>query len=208
MPGWQLPHSRDHRAWAGHVREHEERIDRVRVELTQLRLDLEQRGQFRGEQQLAVVLVQEQRLLAEAVAREQQAPAALIPDGKGEHALQGVHHRLAVFLIQVNQHLGIGVRCELVPPPPEVLAQLRVVVDLAVERRPHRSVLVAQRLMAPGYVHDRQTAGADRHPAGRIAVHPLVVGSTVAQGRAHRPHRAAVGVLRTPCNTAHSGKHR
>ncbi len=207
-PGSELAHAADDRARTRHVGEHEEGVDRVGIELAQLRLDREQRGQFRGEQQLAVVLVQEQRLLAETVARDQQAAGALIPEGEGEHALQRVHHRLAVLLVEVHQHLGVAAGRKAVAAAPQVFAQLRVVVDLAVEGGPDRAVLVAQRLVTAVDVHDRKAPRADRHAGGLICVNPLVVGPAVAQRRAHRAHGAPVGVRRTPCNSAHSGKHR
>ena len=40
-------------------------------------------------------------------------------------------------------------------------------------------------------------------PARAIGVHAVVVGAAVAQRRAHRPHRASVGVVRAPCDPAH-----
>jgi hypothetical protein len=114
VSGRELAHARHDRAGPRYVGEHEERIDRARVELAQLRLDLQEGGQFRCEQQLAVLLVHEEWLLAEAVARDQQAPTALVPEGEREHALERVHESVAVLLVEVNEHLSVRVRHEAV----------------------------------------------------------------------------------------------
>ncbi len=104
----------------------------------------------------------------------------------------------------MHEHLGVAGRREAVPAPLQVRAQHAMVVDLAVERRPDRAVLVTERLVSAVDVHHRQATGADADARRRIAVHALVVGAAMAQSRAHRPHRAAVGVLRAPCDPAHA----
>ena len=58
----------------------------------------------------------------------------------------------------MDQDLGVALRAERVPPGLEPVPQRGEVVDLAVEDRPDRAVLVRERLMAPGQVDDRQPA--------------------------------------------------
>jgi hypothetical protein len=205
-PSSLADHQHD-RPGSGHVGEHEEGVDRGWIELAQLRLDLQERRQLRCEGQVAVVLVQEQGLLAEAVASKQQAPAPLVPQREREHSLERVHEGLAVLLVEVHQHLGVRARREAMPARAQILTQLRVIVDLAIERHPHRAVLVAERLMASLDIHDRQAANADSHSSREIGVHPLIVRASVAQRRAHRPHRISPGVVRAPSDPTHLRKH-
>ena len=203
VAGRQLPHARHDRAGTRDVAEHEESIDRGRVELAQLRLSLKERRQFGGKQQLAVALVHEQRLLAEAVARQEQASAGLVPESEGEHALQRVDQRVAELLVQVHEHLGVAARGEAMTARGQILAQARVVVDLAVEDHPNRAVLVAERLVPALDVHDRQTPDPDRDAGVRICVQTLVVRPAVAHRRGHGPHVASLGVVSTASYSAH-----
>ena len=66
----------------------------------------------------------------------------------------------------------------------ELRAQLEMVVELAVLRRPHGAVLVRERLVARGDVDDAETARADRD--SRAGVDPAVVGPAVRHRVGHR----------------------
>ena len=108
----------------------------------------------------------EQRLLAQAIACEQHAPRRQIGNGKREHAIQALRARIAILFVGVNNRFGIGLRPELMPLLDQVVAQLAVVVDLAVEDDPHRAVLVGHRLITAGAIDDRETTMTERHPGG------------------------------------------
>ena len=108
----------------------------------------EQRGQGGGEAQRAAGLGDVQRLDAEAVAGEHDAPAALLDQREGEHALEAVEHALAPRRPAVQQHLGVGGRAEARATRLELGAQLVVVVDAAVEGDGEAEVVVDHRLRA------------------------------------------------------------
>ena len=70
----------------------------------------------------------------------------------------------AVFLVEMDDHLGVGmVGGEPVAGALSSLAQFDVVVDLAVEDDRDGPVLVEHRLLAGGHVDDGQPAHAERH---------------------------------------------
>ena len=59
----------------------------------------------------------------------------LIPDNKGEHSSQSVEKLLAVLLVAVEQHLGIGVGGEDMTLFHQFFSYILVVVYLAVEEQ-------------------------------------------------------------------------
>ena len=170
-----------------------------------MRRDASKRRQLGREQELAVALVDVERLLPEAVAREQQPPALGVPQGEGEHPLERRDERVAELLVQVRDNLGVGRRAELVAAPAQPRAQPAVVVDLAVERDPDRPVLVAERLVSALDVHHGEPSSADREARHRVRVDAFVVGPPVTQQGAHRAHIAPFRVLRAPGDPTHAG---
>ena len=68
----------------------------------------EQRLDLRAEQQRVGQRGEVQRLDADPVARQQQAPAAAVPQGEGEHAAQVVDAVGAVLLVQVQDDLAVA----------------------------------------------------------------------------------------------------
>src|SRR5262249_59905325 len=93
----------------------------------------QERLDLRREIKVAAVLVEKQRLLAEAVPREKQAFPARVPDGEREHAAQASHDPAPPLLIRSQQHFGIGVERETVSEPHQLAAHLAEFVDLCVE---------------------------------------------------------------------------
>jgi len=118
---------------------------------------LEERLRLGGEHKVAAAPAVVEWLDPHPVSRQEELSAIRIPDGKSEHPLQPVDHLRAVLLVQVHQGLRIPGRLEAVPPAQQVLAQLAVVVDLAVERHPYAFVFIGQGLLAPLHVDDAQT---------------------------------------------------
>ena len=95
---------------------------------------LEQRLELRAEEQRVAELGVVERLLPEPVAREERARCR----GSSQSANANMPfsrstQRGAALLVEVDDHLGVGVRREAVAARLELRAQLAEVVDLAVE---------------------------------------------------------------------------
>src|SRR5499425_1896383 len=109
-------------------------------------------------------------------ARSKRRPAP-VPEREGELAVQALAERLAVLLIEVDEDLAVRVREEAMAVPHEVLPEVGIVEDLAVEDGHHAVVLVAIGLMAARYVHDGEPPG---HEAGVVvALDREAVGTAV-----------------------------
>src|SRR5947209_20289293 len=99
-----------------------------------------------------------QRLFPEAVPREEKTLLPRIPNGEGEHAPEQRQHFYAVFLVKMNQGFGIAVRSEPVATPGQFFPEFDVIVNLAVKNDVNSLILIRDRLMAAGQVHDTETA--------------------------------------------------
>ena len=86
-----------------------------------------------------------------------------VPHNKGEHPAQLGCQRGAVFLIPVQDDLGIAVGGKDMPLGLQLGAQLHKVVNFAVEHHHHGAVLVIHRLLSGGKVDDAQPAEPQRH---------------------------------------------
>src|SRR5690242_5630015 len=82
-----------------------------------------------------------QGLHAYPVTREKQLAPAGVPDCEREHAIEPLHAARSLFLIEMNDRLGVGGRPERVSPSFELASQGLVVVHLAVVRDPNGSIL-------------------------------------------------------------------
>ena len=83
----------------------------------------------------------------------------------------------------MDDDFGVAAGPEDVSALLEVVPQLAVVVDLAVEDDPDRAVFVGHRLMPALEVDDAQPAHAERDAVSEI--HALIVRAAVHDGRAH-----------------------
>ena len=70
---------------------------------------------------------------AVAVAHKKECPVAAVVERKHKHATQSRQHVHAVFLIQVDQRLGVGLGLEYMTLGDQFCREFAVVVDLAVE---------------------------------------------------------------------------
>src|SRR5438132_722333 len=113
---------------------------------------------FGAKQQALTVKSIVQRLLPQAVARNQYFAAALVIQRQRKHAAQLVNAIAAQFLVQMDYHLGVAMRGEPVPPALQLGTELREVVDLAVENDPDGSILVKHRLVASSQIDDAKAA--------------------------------------------------
>src|SRR5262245_46583580 len=101
----------------------------------------------------------------------------------------------AELLVQVHDGLGIASGAQAVPPLNEHPAQLLVVINLAVEHNPDRSVLVADRLLTAPEVDDAQPTHTQSDTGAEV--NTLFIGPAVHQHLAHPAdfvfeHRLAV----------------
>ena len=97
---------------------------------------------------------------------------------------QPAHAVDSVLFVQVGEDLGVARAAEAMPLRDQLGAQLDVVVDLAVQRRPDGAVLVGDRLVAGLEVDDAQPARADPH--ARLDVEAVGVGAAVCERVGHR----------------------
>ena len=170
--------------------EREERLERVQVDFTRHLGLAQQRLQLGRERQRAAGDAVVERLDPEAVAREEQALLEPVPQRDREHAPQVLDERRPPLLVQMDQHLRVALRGEPVSRALEPLAQLAVVVDLAVLHDLDAAVLVADRLVRALQVDDRQPPRGQRH--GVLDELARAVGPAVDERLVHRVHDARV----------------
>ena len=164
----------------------QELVDRFEVDLAAHLGARQQRLDLGAEQQTGRRLRVVERLLAGAVARGQQRPRAAVPQRQREHAAKPAEKRLAVLFVGVRQHFDVGARVERVPLLLELAADLGEVVDLAVGDHLDGAVLVGERLLPAGEVHDRQPAHRQRDARQLDAA--LFVRAAVVQRADHVLH--------------------
>ena len=164
----------------GHVLQRQVVLQRGLVDAAGVGGDVQQRLLLAGEERAALVGVGVERLDAEPVARAEQHPLLGVPDQEGEHAAQLAHDLLAEVVVAGDDGLAVAVgvedHAELAREP---LAQLDVVVDLAVEDQVVAAVEPGEWLVRVVDVDDRQPAEAD---------HGVVVGPGAALVRAAVAH--------------------
>src|SRR5438105_3439969 len=95
--------------------------------------------------------MEEEGLDAQTVASQQQPPPRAVPEREREHAANTGEDRRRILgrvLVEVEEHFRVRGRAEAVTLTGQSAMQLAVIVDLAVERKPHAAVLVGHRLAA------------------------------------------------------------
>src|SRR5262249_6881002 len=144
--GHQLAYAAEERARPGNVAVRQVVPDGAQVGGRLDARDEQQRLDLGREVQVFAALMEEQRLLAEAVAREDHASLSRVPDREREHAAQAMDDLLAPLLIGAQQDLGVRIEREAVAEPDQLAPQLAEVVDLAVEGQREPCGVVAHRL--------------------------------------------------------------
>jgi hypothetical protein len=198
VPGGQLLHALVDRERRGHVLERQvgvQRLHRHRGRRPRIR---DERAELRREHEPVGSVAVEERLLAKAVTCEQQGLPSPVPHREREHPAQQLRDALAHLLVEVRDDLGVAAAAEAVPLGLQVLAQLRVVVDLAVDDDGDLAVLVRHRLAARlGQIDDREPAVAERD--GAVGVEAEAVGPAVHhRGREELDGSSRRRVLRAP----------
>src|SRR4051812_35799850 len=154
--GWQLAD----RAERGHRRRYpavcQVGVQGLVIYLTRHLFVLQERCELGAEGQAPGVQRVVQRLLADAVAGQEEPPLPRVPYGQSEHAVQAMDQRRASVFVEMGDGLGIALSREAVPGAFKLTAQLAVVVDLSVEDDGNRAVLVEDRLVAGGQIDHAQ----------------------------------------------------
>ena len=193
MRGGQLEHVPVGRAGARDVLEREVLVDRLEVRRhREVGEGAHERVQLGGEGEAPVgQAAVEERLLAGPIAREEEPLSPGVPEREGEHARELRHAIGAVLLVEVQHDLAVAVRPEDVPSPHEVRAQLREVVDLAVDHDADRLVFVEEGLVGfRAEVDDREPPVPEHRAAP--APNPGGVGPAVGEGFVHAAHGGLV----------------
>ena len=128
----------------------------------------EQRGQRRGEAQAVRAVSEVERLDPEAIAAEQGAAAAGVYEAEREHPDEPGDEAVAPAVPRLQQDLGVARREEAVAVAGQLLTQLGVVVDAAVEHGDETELRVDHRLRAAGREvdHGQAPVGECGAPAG------------------------------------------
>src|SRR5712692_8280144 len=138
---------------------------------------------FRREYHGMVAMPVVERLFAGAVAGQDEAFGAVIPERDGDHPIQRLNEVGTLVFVEVNDHLTVRLRLEPVTAANELLAKFLVVVDLAVEDQRNVAGLAGKRLVACLEVNDAQAA--DGEGQVRRFKFPVAVGATMLETRRH-----------------------
>ena len=103
---------------------------------------------------------EEQRLLAESIAREHEPLRLGIPEREGEHAAKSADRIKIPGPVGLDENLGVRGRAEAMAKRQELFTELDVVVDLAIEGDGKSAVLARHRLMPAANIDDREAAMA------------------------------------------------
>ena len=110
--------------------------------------EFSERFQFAREKETIRFEAVNERFLADAVASEEEPLARFVPDREGEHSVEFGEALESVLFVRLQENLDVGLRAEDAPAAPKFLAQLDVVVNLAVKGQPDRLIRVDERLTA------------------------------------------------------------
>ena len=183
MAGADLPDGADCGARREGIAEGEVGLEGGWIEITR-DVGVAQDGfEFAAEQESTDRFGVEERFLANPVAGEEGPTAARIPDAEGEHAGKAVDAIVPVFLVEMEDHFGVGVGAEPMAGGLEAGTQVEGVVDLSVEDDPDGVVLVRHRLLATGEVDDGKALHADGDAV--VDERTILVGATVVDGLFH-----------------------
>ena len=129
-------------------------------------------------------MVHEEGLHTEAVPRSEQHAAAPVVDHEGPHAVEPAQAFRAPLSVGREQDFGVAGGAEAVAGGPQLLPQLDVVVDLAVEDDDKLAILRAHRLMTGGaQVQDGESAKPEPHLL--MEIQARIVGAAVSDAPGH-----------------------
>ena len=143
---------------------------------------LQQRFDFAGKGNAAVMNTVVERLDADTIANEPKPPRPCVPERDGKHAAKFVQASNAPLLKGMQNHLGVGVvGCPL--PMAEFLQltpDFRVIVNFTIEDNAQRAIPITHRLGSSWrQVNDRQPAMRQAYDAVGRKPEPSAIGPAV-----------------------------
>ena len=105
----------------------------------------------------------------------------------------------------MNNRFCIAIRVKPMAQLFQFLAELQVVINLAIENDPRRPVLIGDWLLTTLDVDDRQPANAE--PYAPIDVESILIGTSMADGFAHAREQRLVNRFRAVSNYAYNSTH-
>jgi hypothetical protein len=180
----QAPDGGVDRGRIGHVAERQEIVDGCRVEAARYAGQRQQGRDLGCEGPAAIGQARiVQRLLAQAVAREQELATNPVPQGEREHPVQAVQHADAPGPPAEQDRLRVGAGKEAVALGLELTSEVGMVVDLPVEGDHHFAIGRRHRLGAASEVDDREATMAEAHM--RLRMKALAIGTAMADRIGH-----------------------
>src|SRR2546425_9607313 len=165
----------------------------------------QQGSELGTENQLSVELRVQKRLFSHAIARQEKRFGAFIPNRKRKHPAQVLWTIGAPLVVGVNDSFRIAVGIELVAELFELLAQLAIVVDLAVENNPGGAVLIMNRLLSVREIDDREPPHRQSHPIAEIET--VIVRTTMTNRLVHAREQLTINrsavFVNYSCNATH-----
>ena len=140
----------------------------------------------------------DERLLAEPIAREQQAAAAGVPERDREHAFEALDERWPMLFVEMRNHRCVAAAAHVVVR--ELGAKLGKVVELAVEHGDDVAALVSNRLVAELRVEHLKALMPENAGAGGVG--RSLVRPAVAESRSHLVDKARLRLVRRGIESA------
>jgi hypothetical protein len=137
-----------------------------------------------------------ERLLTQAVARQDKPGASGIPQRDSKHSTKTREEVEALFFIKVNDDFSIRIASENVSAGFELGAEFLEVIYLAVTHGPHGLVLVGNGLVPAFEINDAEAAHADCYSIGTIV--PMIVRSPVNHDLSHGGQNVLTGPASLP----------
>src|ERR1051326_4730326 len=159
----ELAHAFQGRQWFGHVLVMKVKIDRGWIELERNASRSQQRFHLRREEHAVVRLVKIDRLLAHAIAADDEPLASRVPERKRKHAAQVLDEIKPVLFVEMKNGFAVAVGLKLMAELVESLAQFDEVVNLAVRDERECAVFVVKRLPTAVEIDDAQTTHRQHH---------------------------------------------
>src|SRR5262249_12796754 len=183
MAGLQLVDARERGLRIRRVAEREKVGDRLRIDGPIHRGVLQHGLDLRTEDERGRSLSVMKRFDSDSVSGRKQRSLPPIPYRKCKHPAQTCYTALTVLFVEMDYYFSVAQCSERVSEQDHLRPQLSVVVDLAVEYNPNRSVFVADRLMSGVQVDDRESSHSKR--GAPIDVEAFVVRTAMLDHPAH-----------------------
>ena len=197
----QLLDSFDEAERSGHVPEGKVFFQGGEVQAPRHVAELEDGLHLGGEEKPTGLAADVQWLFADAVAAQDEPFAVCVPQSESKHPAQPAEEIESLFLVEVNNDLGVRSCAEAVPFGFELLTKGREVIDFAVQDNPQGFVFIGDGLMAARNVNDAEAAYAEADAAPDVVT--KVVWAAVLDDATHALEKRSQRRIR-PIELRHS----